>query len=128
MLTEEDKERIRKEHRTLLEKRQHELEGQVAEQEMTQHSKLTDEEVSEIQREEEDKFYTNKPEYVKVKDRHGNVRWMLKSEFEQKRYKKYRVRKKRTHRTSKKILERLSVVLIILAMIVIAIVAYRIVT
>ena len=128
MLTEEDKTQIRKEHRALLEKRMHETEDIVTDQEMVEHSKIIDDEVKEIQREEEDRFYADKPDYVKVKDRQGNARWMLKSEFEQKRYRKYRVRKKRTHRKSKRVLERLSVVLIILAMIIIAVVAYRIVT
>lgn len=86
------------------------------------------EETNAILREEEAKFYSDKPDYIKVKDRHGNVRWMLRSEFEQKRFQKYKVKKKRKHRSSRKLLERLSVILIILAMIIIAIVAFRTVT
>jgi adenine specific DNA methylase Mod len=125
LLTEEEKDRIRKEHRALLEKRQHELEQQVTAREQSEHEKETQGEAEEVVRAEEDKFYANKPDYVKVRDHQGNVRWMPKSEFEQKRYRKVKVRKKRTHRGSRRILERISVVLIVLAMIVIAIIAYR---
>jgi hypothetical protein len=128
LLTEEEKGRIRREHRSLLEKRQHDLENQVFQKEQTERDKAVEEETQAIIREEEDKFYQDKPEYVKVKDRNGNVRWILKSEYEQKKYRKYKVRKKRTHRSSKKLLERLSVLLIIVAMIIIAIIAYRAVT
>ena len=125
MITEEEKERIRKEHRALLEKRQQELEHQVTAQEQSEHDKLVKDELETVIHEEEDKFYQDKPDYIKVKDRQGNIRWMLKSEFDQKRYRKHKVRKKRTHRSSKKILEKVSVVLIVLAMIVISIILYR---
>jgi hypothetical protein len=125
LLTEEEKERIRKDHRAQLEKKHRDIEGRVVEQEQMTVDKAVEDEIAAIHREEEDRFYKDKPDYVKVKDRYGNVRWMTKSEFEEKRYRKYKVRKKRKHRSSRKILERLSVILIIVAMIIIAIVAYR---
>lgn len=125
MLTEEEKERIRQEHRSVLERRHRDLEQQVTKREAEGSDKTVKDETAAIISEEEDKFYRDKPDYIKVKDRNGNIRWMLKSEFERKRYRKYKVRKKRTHRTSKKILERLSVLLIIVAMIIIALIAYK---
>ena len=125
MLTEEEKEQIRKDHRAQLVKKHKDIEGQIVEQQQVTTDKAIEEEIAAIHREEEDKFYQEKPDYIKVKDRYGNARWMTKSEFKEKRYRKYKVRKKRKHRSSKKILERLSVVIIIVAMIIIAIVAYR---
>jgi len=127
LLTEEEKERIRQEHRILLAKRM-QLQGEPVSSEPVETDRSDAEETNAILREEEDKFYGDKPDYVKVKDRHGNVRWMLRSEFEQKRFRKYKVRKKRKHRSTRKLLERLSVILIILAMIIITIVALRTVT
>ena len=125
LLPEEEKERIRREHRAMLEKQQHELEGKVAEKQHLAHEDSVQEEREAIVREEEEKFYQDKPEYIRVKDKNGDIRWMLKSEFSKKRYRKHKIKKKRTHRKSKRLLERLSVVLIIIAMLIIAIIAYR---
>ncbi len=128
LLQEKEKERIRHEHRALLEKQQHELEGKVAEQQHLAHEDSVHEERESIVREEEEKFYQDKPDYISVKDKNGNIRWMLKSEFSKKRFRKHKIKKKRTHRKSRRILERLSVVFIIIAMVIIAIIAYRSVT
>ncbi len=112
----------------MLEKQQHELEGKVVEQIDQAHEDSVQEAREAIIREEEEKFFQGKPDYVQVKDKNGNTRWMLKSEFNKKSYRKHKIRKKRTHRKSRRVLERLSVVLIIVAMIIIAIIAYRSVT
>ncbi|MBL7191609.1 hypothetical protein ISS30_07915 [bacterium] len=127
MLTEQEKNRIKQEHCDYLERRHQELIRRIEDEKNIQREKELQEEYERIREEEEDKLYQDNSDYVKYISHDGKPKWILREDFEKKRYKRRRVRKKHKRSLKKTLIVKGSTIFIILIMIITAVLAFRLV-
>jgi len=127
MLSPQEKERIEKEHIALLEKRHQELVKKMEEEEYQKRRSAEEIDLAKIRRQEEEAFYAGNPNYVKYIDHTGQSRWITREEFDKKKYRRKKVRRRHERSLSKKLWERFSIVLIVLGMVLVIIFAFKLV-
>lgn len=127
MLTEEKKEEIRQQNIAYLEKKHNELIRRMEAENSRRLESEKDRELERLRREEEDVFYANNPDYVKYTSSDGSTRWITREEFERKKYRRRKVRKRHDHSIYRKIWERSSIVIIIIGMIAVIVIAFKLV-
>ena len=126
MLTEQEKKRIKSDHKAFLEKRHLDIVKKLEEEERRKTRSKQDKELERIRQEEEETYYGDNPNYVKYTGSDGTPQWVNREEFEQKKYRKRRVRKKHERSWNKKLWEKTSVFVIVIAMILIIVLAFKI--
>lgn len=127
MLSEETKERIKREHIEFLEKRHAELVRRLDTEEKQRQEELRQLEIEKIKQAEEDALYADNPNFVKYFSRDGKTKWVTREEFNRRRYHKKRVRKKHKPSWTKQVWNKASVILIVVSMILVIYFAFKLV-
>lgn len=128
MLTEEEKNRIRQEHWDFLERRHLELTKRLEAGERIRREREYSEEMMRIKEEIEDEVYKDNPDYIKYVSHSGTTKWILREDFEKKRYRRRKIRKKHKSSLKRKLLEKGSMALIIVLMLVTMYIAFKLVS
>lgn len=127
MLTEEAKYRIKQDHIEFLERRHKELVRRLEREKKEREEAEKRREIERIRQEEEDAFYDDNPNYVKYTGNDGRIKWVTREEFQRKRYRKRRVRKKHRRSFTKTLWNNISVILIVVCMLLIIYFAFKLV-
>lgn len=125
MLTKEAKQRIKQEHIEFLERRHKELTKRLNREENERIEAERRFEIERLRQEEEDAFYRDNPNYVKYTGHDGKTKWVTREEFERKRYRKRRVRKKHHRSFTKTLWNNISVILIVVCMLLTIYLAFK---
>jgi hypothetical protein len=123
-LTPEEVERIRKEHRELLSRKDVEARARLHQMEIEQEPSAHYDELRKIRFEEEEKLFKDDPRYVLVTDDHGYQSYVSKEHAESRVHRK-KIRKKHQRGIRAILRDYGSIALIVLAMVALTIYAFQ---